>query len=147
MHSYDRFVKNTHEILSPLHELTAQMTVTSHQFLDASRRVQRTVFGEGAERIEAVVNGSREDLRVNLPMGGEVLLPPNGFAIESPRFVAFCALRWNGENYPGGALFTLRSLDEKPIVEGKVRVFHGFGDARIKIGSRVHAVEKEAVVE
>lgn len=148
LHSYDRFVKNTHEILSPFHELTAQMTVTSHQFLDASRRVQRTVFGEGAGRIEAVVNGSREDYLLTLPMGGDVLLPPNGFAIESARFVAFCALRWNGQLYPGGALFTLRSLDEKPMGESrKIRVFHGFGDPRIKLGARVERVEKERVVE
>jgi len=33
LHPLDRFVKNTHEILSPLNELTAQMRMTKHEFL------------------------------------------------------------------------------------------------------------------
>ena len=47
----DRFVKNTHEILSPLNELTARMRMTQHQFLTPDRKVQQSTFGEGAERL------------------------------------------------------------------------------------------------
>ena len=38
MHALDRFVKNTHETLSPLNEISARMPMTKHEFLtpDAS---------------------------------------------------------------------------------------------------------------
>jgi len=48
--------------------------------------------------------------------------------VEAPRFAAFYARRWGGQGYPDGALFTLQSLDDQPLVSSRqVRVFHGFG--------------------
>ena len=147
LHPFDRFVKNTYEILSPLHELTAQMQLNQHQFLTPDRKVQRTVFGEGAARVEVIVNGSRKSFQHRSKTGGAVLLPPYGFLIESPTFVAFRALTWNGLTYSAAPLFTLRSLDGKPLAQSaNIRVFHGFGDARLKLGPLTHTVEKEAVL-
>jgi hypothetical protein len=147
LHPMDRFVKNTYEILSPLNELTAEMQMTQHEFLTPDRKVQRTVFGEGAEAVEVVVNDGDRTLRHKARLGGTVRLPPQGFVVEAPTFVAFHALNWNGVKYASAPLFTLRSLDGLPLRRSvKVRVFHAFGDSRIKLGRRVQEVQKEAIL-
>ena len=147
LHPMDRFVKNTYEILSPLHELTAEMPMTRHEFLTPDRRVQRTVFGDGAEAVEVVVNDSDQTIQRKSRMGGAVLLPPGGFLVEAPTFAAFHALDWSGVKYDSAPLVTLRSLDGLPLRRSaKVRVFHAFGDPRIKLGRSVHEVQKEAIL-
>ena len=76
-----------------------------------------------------------------------MILPPYGFLIESPTFVAFHALRWNGLAYPSAPLFTLRSLDGKPLDRStRIRVYHGFGDTRLKVGKVTREVAKEAML-
>ncbi|HEY3323619.1 MAG TPA: DUF5696 domain-containing protein [Planctomycetota bacterium] len=147
MHPQDRFLKNTQEILGPLNELTAQMQMTEHQFLTADRNVRRSVFGSGENAVAAIVNMGSAPYSLTSKIGGEVVLQPYGFLIESPTFVAFSALSFNGIKYGEPVLFTLRSQDSKPLAQSeKVRVFHGFGDARIKLGGKEEKVEKEAVV-
>jgi hypothetical protein len=147
LHPFDRFVKNTYEILSPLNELTAQMQLTEHQFLTADRKVQRTVFGAGASKVEVVVNAGGKNFTHQSRSGGATILPPYGFLVESPTFVAFHALSWNGLAYPSAPLFTLRSLDGKPLDRSaQVRVYHAFGDRRLKVGTVVREVEKEATL-
>ncbi|MEM3647465.1 MAG: hypothetical protein QW334_04900, partial [Thermofilum sp.] len=80
-------------------------------------------------------------------MGGEVVLPPFGFLIESPTFIAFHALSWGGVKYEKPVLFTIRSLDGKPISEsGKIRVFHGFGEQELRIRGRTCRVAKEEIL-
>ncbi|MBI5388490.1 MAG: hypothetical protein HZA90_27815 [Verrucomicrobia bacterium] len=148
MHAMDRFVKNTHEILSPLNELTSRVPLTQHQFLTPDRKVQRSVFGSGANAMDVVVNMGTADFRHRTKLGGEVMLPPFGFVVESPAFAAFHARNWNGLSYEKAPLFTLRSLDGKPFSQSKqIRVFHAFGDARVRLDGSVRTVEKEAVVE
>lgn len=147
LHLVDRFVKNTYEILSPLNEITSQVPMTRHQFLTPDRKVQRTVFGEGQEAVEVLVNAGAEAYRHPSKAGGEVVLPPYGFLIESPVFVAFHALSWNGLRYEAPALFALRSLDGQPLGRSsRVRIYHGFGEARVKLGKAIHRVEKEGLV-
>jgi hypothetical protein len=147
LHPLDRFVKNTYEILSPLHELTAQMQLTRHQFLTPDRKVQRTVFGEGAGQVEVIVNAGARNFKHLSETGGAVVLPPYGFLIESASFVAFRALAWNGLSYDAAPLFTLRSMDGKPLnSSSSIRVYHAFGDARVRLGSVTRTVEKEAVL-
>jgi hypothetical protein len=148
LHPLDRFVKNTHEILSPLNEMTAQVPMSRHQFLTPDRRVQRSVFGEGADAMEVIVNAGRSAYRHQSKQGGEVVLPPDGFLVESPTFVAFHALSWSGRRYEAPALFTLRSLDGQPLVRSrKLRVFHAFGEERIQVGGTTETVIKERVIE
>ena len=147
LHSLDRFLKNTHEILSPLNELTAQVPMTRHEFLTPDRTVRRTVFGQGRNGVEVVVNGSDRDFTVHSNLGGEVVLPPFGFFAEGPTFVAFHARSWNGVSYDAPVLFTLRSQDGKPLSRSaNVRVFHGFGDERIKLGRSIRSVRTETVI-
>ena len=147
LHPLDRFVKNTYEILSPLNEITAEMPLAEHRFLSPDRKVTRTVFGEGSEKVEVIVNASSGDFRHNSQMGGTVVLPPFGFLVESPTFVAFHVRNWNGVSYQAAPLFTLRSMDGQPLARAaRVRVYHGFGDSRVKLTRQIHTVEREAVI-
>ena len=147
LHPMDRFIKNTYEVLSPLHEITARMQMTRHEFLSADRTVRRTVFGNGADAVQVTVNGSPTNYIYSSKIGGEVILPPFGFVVESPAFIAFHALRWNSLDYPSPVLFTLRSLDKAPVSRSRrTRVFHAFGEDQIRIGERTQKIPREAIV-
>jgi hypothetical protein len=148
MHSLDRFIKNTYEILSPLNELTARLEMSGHQFLTPDRKVQRTVFGAGSNAVEIVVNFGEYSFACKSSIGRDVMLPPNGFLAEGPSFIAFRSLSWNEIAYADAPLFTLRSLDQKPLSGSrKVRIFHGFGPDQIRIGNLVESVTRELVVD
>jgi hypothetical protein len=148
MHRMDRFVKNTYEILSPLNELTSRLQMTTHEFLTPDRKVQRTVFGQGTQAVTTVVNGSGSEFTCKSEHGGKVLLPPNGFVIESSTFAAFHALSWNGLKYDPPVMFTVRALDDRPLSRAKkVRVYHAFGNENIKLGSKRYNVLNEAIFD
>jgi hypothetical protein len=141
---FDRFLKNTYEILSPLNEITSRVTMTQHEFLTADRKARRSVFGEGAGAVEVTVNMGAAPLGVKSKVGGEVVLGPSGFLVEGPTFLAFSALKFGGLEYAAAPLFTVRSLDGKPVAESAaVRIYHGFGDPRIRIAGAERTVEKE----
>ena len=56
--------------------------------------------------------------------------------VESPSFVVFHARNWKGLSYADPPLFTLHSLDGKPLNRSsKIRLYHGFGDTRIKVAT------------
>jgi hypothetical protein len=144
----DRFVKNTAEILSPLHETTALHVVTAHAFLTPDRKVQRTVFGSGQTATIAVVNASTNQFPARSLRLGEVVLPPYGFLVDGPSYAAFCALEFNGLRYEKPALFTVRATHGGELRSAsEVRVFHGFGDPRLRWRVTLHEVEKEAVLK
>ncbi len=146
LHPLDRFVKNTHEILSPLHELTARAPLADHRFLTPDRKVQRSVFGDGRSGLEVVVNMGSAPFRQASRLGGSIELPPGGFLAESDLFVAFHAANWDGVRYEAAPLFTLRSMDGRGLAESKsVRIYHGFGDARLQFRGATQRVQKEAV--
>jgi hypothetical protein len=148
LHPADRFLKNTHEILSPLNEITSRLPMTGHQFLTADRKAQRSVFGEGSRAVEVVVNVGDAPLQWRSKTGGDIELPPYGFLVEGPTFVAFRAQNWSGHRYASAPLFTMRSLDGKPLSESRrIQVYHGFGDAELPFGGVVKSVVKEAVLE
>ncbi len=145
MNYFDIFLKNTHEILSPLNEITAKMVITDFKYLSPDYKITKTVFG--SNEVIAVVNRSDKNFEYVCKNGRVAILPPFGFVIESPGFVAFYASSWNGINYYKSALFTIRSLDGKPINKSeKIRVFHGFGDSKIKIGKAIRTVKKEGIL-
>jgi hypothetical protein len=132
LHPFDRFVKNTHEILSPLNEITATLPMTRHEFVTRDPTVQRTVFGTGKKAVTVVVNRGPGDWTVASELGGEVRLPAYGFLVESPEFVAFHATRWGGRNHDVSTLFTLRSLDGRSLAKSRrVRIYHGFGPGEL----------------
>jgi hypothetical protein len=151
MHPVDVYVKNTYEVLSPLNELTSRMPMEEHTFLTKDCKVIRSVFGRGDEAVTAVVNMGEAPYRLASDAAGEgdgeVVLPPNGFLVRAPTFAAFHASTFGGRAYEDPPLVTLRSLDGKPLAEsGKVRIWHGFGDPRVRFRGREWRVVKEQVV-
>ena len=144
MHPTDVFLKNTQEVLGPLHASTAHVRLTKLEFLTPDRAVRRATYGSGDEVVRVVVNFGPADAEAATKLGGRAVLGPWGFVVEAPRFAAFCANRWGGVDYGDGALFTLRSLDDKPLAgTGRVRVFHGFGSPAIQWQGRRHEVPRE----
>ena len=144
----DRFIKNTYEVLSPLNELTARLQMSEDRFLTPDRKVQQTVFGQGANAVEVVVNASGTNFAWSSKLGGSVVLPPYGFLAESPTFVAFHARNWDGVSYADSPMFVMRSLDGQPLPRShKVGVFHAFGDSRLRVGKRTETVAREAVLD
>ena len=133
----DRVIKNTWEVLSPLNTITAQRPLSSHEFLTPDRLVQRTRFGD-----LTITVAYQKSARI-----GDDVVPANGFIVESPGYVAFCATRYEGLDYAEPVLFTVRSLDGKPIAESsQVRIYHGFGDGRIRLAGHDFQVAREQVV-
>ncbi|MCD6338734.1 MAG: hypothetical protein J7M29_05065 [Verrucomicrobia bacterium] len=147
LHPFDRFVKNTYEILSPWNELTAMQLLESCRFLTPDGRVRESRFGRGENAGRAVINQGPGDWVCASRLGGKVVLPPKGFLIETPTFIAFYARSWGGLRYADPPLFTIRSLDGKPLGRAaKVRVFHGFGDPRLAWRGGARRIPREAVL-
>lgn len=139
----DRIIKNTYELLSPLHEVTAEMVITRHEFLTDDMKVQRSIFGE---EVSVVANFDEAPYSHRSKSWGKVELPAYGLLIESAEFVAFHALSFNGLRYKTPVMFTLRSLDGKPLPESrKVRIFHAFGAPEIRVAGRDLSVKDEVV--
>lgn len=133
----DRVIKNTWEVLSPLNVITAERPLDGHEFLTPDRLLQRTRFGDLTITVAYEQPAAVGDNRV----------PAYGFIIESPAFVAFCATRYNGIDYPEPALFTARSLDGRALAESaRVRVYHGFGRPHVRLAGKAFEVPREAVV-
>jgi hypothetical protein len=124
------------------------MEKAKYQVLGAPSLVKRSVFGTGRNAVTVTVNGGMSKFTCQSKLGGDVVLPPNGFLIEAPSFEAFCALSWNGIRYSRPVMFAVRSTDRKPLSDkkGTCRVFHAFGDSRIKIGKKMNTIKKEAVI-
>jgi hypothetical protein len=138
----DRFLKNTHEILSPLAELTANARLAKLEFLTADRAVRRATFGADASSpaVIVTVNFGAAEYAAKSDIGGDVALPTFGFLIEAPGFLAFHALSWGGRRYEKPVLLTIR-------LEGhRARIFHGFGDAHLTWRGREWHVPREAEV-
>jgi hypothetical protein len=146
LHPMDRFIKNTCEVLCPLNRITARMRMSSHEFLTSDGHVERTVFGEGPSAVVVTVNSGNKTHNCISTTGPTVVLPPYGFLVESPTFVAFVASSWGGLSYDAPPLFTLESLDHQPIsTSKKVRAYHGFGSDQIRIGTITRTVRTESI--
>jgi hypothetical protein len=147
LHPYDVFLKNTHEVLGPLHHVTAHDRLTKFEYLTEDRTVRRAVYGDGNETVTVTVNFGQAAAEVASETGGRTVLPPWGFVVESPCFVAFHACFWNGQDYGDGALFTLRPTDNKPLKDSAgIRVFHAFGPATLKWQGSTYEIKREEVV-
>jgi len=147
LHPMDIFIKNTCEALDPLNEITAQMQMTGHEFLSPDRKVRRSTFGEGANKVEVTVNAGPRDYTCSSKVGGKVILPPDGFLVDAPAFVAFYARSWDGLDYDAPVMFTLRSLDDRPLSRShRVRIYHACGTAQLGLGKATFSVPRESVI-
>lgn len=107
----------------------------------------RAVYGEGDGVTKVTVNFGQEDAEVVSETGGRTVLPPWGFLVESPRFIAFQVRFWNGQDYGDGALFTLRPTDGKPLNDSAaLRVFHAFGPATLSWRGKAYEVKREETI-
>jgi hypothetical protein len=148
LHPVDAFLKTTHEVLGPLQRATAHDRLTRFEFLSPDRSVRRATYGEGEGATVVVVNDGHSDAKIESKSGGSITLPPWGFLVEGPRLLAFHARRWNGRQYPDGALFALQPVGGTPLARAnRVRVFHGFGDPRIDWRGSAHDVRREEVIK
>lgn len=148
LHPLDVFLKNTHEVLGPLHHVTAYDRLNRFEFLTADGSVRRAIYGDGPEATTVTVNFGQSSAEVNSETGGPTLLPPWGFIVESPQFVAFHARHWNGQDYADGALFTLRATDDKPLSESaSIRVFHAFGPTTLAWRGKTYEVKREDAIK
>ncbi len=148
LHPLDVFLKNTHEVLGPLHELTAYNRLVAFEYLTENRTVRRATYGAGNEAVKVTVNFGPSPAEINSDTGGRTILPPWGFLVETPRFVAFHARSWNGQDYGNGALFTLRPTDNKDLKDSvSIRVFHAFGPTTLSWRGRSYEVIREEVIK
>ncbi|HID75532.1 MAG TPA: hypothetical protein EYP56_05985 [Planctomycetaceae bacterium] len=144
LHPLDAFIKNTHEVLGPLHRMTAHQRLERLELLTSDRSLRRATYGHGAEATVVVVNFRTSDATVESRYGGSVTLPAWGFVVEGPRFTAFYAKRWGGREYPEGALFTIQARGGRALDRTtRVRIFHGFGDPAIHWRGKTWKVERE----
>ena len=147
MHPLDAFVKTTQELLGPLHAATAYDRLTRFEFVTPDHSVRRAKYGQGDAETTVIVNFGESDVTVTTQLGGTVLLPPWGLAIEGPRFAAFYAKKWGGRDYPEGALFTMEVIEGKTLAQAsKLRVFHGFGDPVLTWKDADYEVTREQVI-
>ncbi len=147
MHPVDVFLKNTHEALGPLHSITAYDRLTRLNYLTDDGTVRQAIYGHGKDATKVIVNFGATEAQVTSALGGDVILPPWGFVVEGPRFVAFYARRWGGEEYDRGALFTLQPVGSENLKRAdRVRVFHAFGAATIRWKGGCYKVKREKVI-
>ncbi|HUT36006.1 MAG TPA: DUF5696 domain-containing protein [Planctomycetota bacterium] len=147
MHPTDVFLKNTQEVLGPLNAATAHQRLTRLEFLKPDGSLRRAVYGEGPAATEVVVNFGSADAEASTRFGPVALLPPWGFVVQAPRFVAFYAKSWGGHAYEAGALFTLHAVEGDALATArKLRVFHAFGEPTLLWGGKRYEVRREGTV-
>jgi hypothetical protein len=121
----DGFIKNTYEVLSPLHRLTAFQPMTDHRFLSANRKAESTRFGKD---FEITVNYDATDLTLK-----NAVLPQYGFLIESPTLVAFHARSYRTTRFTQPTMLVVRSADGKNLRSSRqCQVYVAFGDTPTK---------------
>jgi len=148
MHPLDVFLKNTHEVLGPLHKVTAHERLTRLEYLTDDFKLRKATYGHGEDATTVIANFGTTETQVTSTLGGDVVLPPWGFVIEGPAFVAFHARRWAGQEYGKGALFTLQAIDEKNLKDAhRARVFHAFGPANLRWKGNLYNVQREQVIQ
>ncbi len=148
LHPLDVFLKNTHEVLGPLHHVTAHDRLDRFEFLTDDGSLRRAIYGDGRDATTVTVNFGQTPAEVDSQAGGRTVLPPWGFIVEGPRFIAFHARHWNGQDYGDGALFTLRPTDNKPLKESaSLRIFHAFGPATLAWRGKTCEVKREELIK
>tara|TARA_B100000809_G_scaffold131557_1_gene129311 strand:- start:7079 stop:9358 length:2280 start_codon:yes stop_codon:yes gene_type:complete len=135
---HDIFIKNTYEVASWLAPLCARNQLTSHRFLTPDGSVQESFFSAD---LRVLVNFGKKPWRDEL---AKVVLPPYGFYIRHPFFLAFCALEVDGLVYDQPAFFTVRSLEGKMYLRAEqVRIYQGMEPGKISLGGRIFKVNGE----
>lgn len=145
--TWDVFIKNTHEILGPLHRVTAHQRLNDLKFISSDGTLRQATYGLGKDATVVIVNFASTPADVTTTFGGSVRLPAWGFVVEGPRFAAFHALRWNRQEYDKGAFFTMQPTDDRDLTQSaSIRIFHGFGPAKLRWRDTVYVVPREQII-
>jgi hypothetical protein len=148
MHPLDVFIKNTHEVLAPLHSATALYRLTELKFLTDDQLVRQAIYGQGNSLTKVTVNFGSKDFSITSQLGSRVVLPPFGFIIEAKQMLAFHARNWAGQDYGRGAMFVIRTLDGKPLEQSqKLRIFHAFGSSTLQWKDNIYNVPREKIID
>ncbi|HLU48874.1 MAG TPA: hypothetical protein VK116_12350, partial [Planctomycetota bacterium] len=135
---HEIFIKTAAETAGYLAQYAAREPLVSFRALDDRGRVLESRFGFD---LRVVVNFGPDPFTIEET---GMVLPELGFWIQYPFFYAFHALAAEGVEYEEPALFTVRSLEGKLYLRAeKVRIWHGFGPAKIRLGGRDFTVERE----
>lgn len=122
--TFDLFIKNTYEVISPLVRQIYGQQMISHRFLTPDRMVERTQFANGAT---ITVNYGIKNY-----VAADMDLPQYGFAVDSPNFQAMYACRFQGLKFKQPTFVTIHSKDGKSIAQSQqVLFFRAFGDRQI----------------
>ncbi len=138
----ERFLKNTFEVLTHVARTRFRAPLLFHRYLSDDRTVEEVHYGPD---LRIIVNfGDREYTSDE----ADFKLPRWGFWVQEPMFHAFHATRAHGVDYATPALFTVRSLEGKMFLRAEaVRIYHGFGPAKIALGGKDFEVKREATVK
>lgn len=134
----ERHLKNTYEVLAPLARLRVRTPAFQYRKLGAGGRVEEIYYGFD---LRLVVNRGDADYEDE---EGQYVLPPKGFWVQHPLFLAFHARRALRYDLAEPGLFTVRSLEGKLWLRAeKVRIWRGFGPKKIELGGKELEVEAE----
>jgi len=138
----ERFVKNTFEVLTHVARTRFRAPLLFHRYLTDDRTVEEVHYGPD---LRIIVNFGDRDYSSD---EADFKLPRWGFWVQEPMFHAFHATRAHGVDYATPALFTVRSLEGKMFLRAEaVRIYHGFGPAKIALGGKDFDVKREATVK
>lgn len=136
----ERFLRTSQEVLGPVARLRARNDLVGYRTLTEDGSVEEIFWGFD---LRIVVN------RGDVPYSDEPsrsVLPPAGFWVQHPFFLAFHASEAFGVRYETPALFTVTSLEGKLWLRAdRVRIWHGFGPSRIRLGGRDFDVSGELI--
>jgi hypothetical protein len=148
LHPMDVFLKNTYEVLGPLHSATAHNVLNQLKFLNEDKTLRQATYGKGKNATKIIVNFGTTEARIKSELGADVVLPRWGFLIDGPRYTAFYALRWNKQEYENGALFTLQPQDDNNLKNShRIRVFHAFGPQNLRWKNVIYQIKREEVIQ
>ncbi len=143
LHPFDIFLKNLYEIFIPFRRIVFGKKLLRYEFLDEKDLVVSVNF-EGD--IEGVVNFGGSHYEYFSPSHGKTLLPPYGFMLSSPGFLAFYAYGINDYKKEKPLLVSVRTLDEKNFKSTKrLKVYHAFGPSEFKFMRKIIDVREEKI--
>ena len=134
------FLKNTYMAASVLSRWHKRLAMFSHRRLREDGSVLETNFGLDMQITVNLGDAPYEDEE------NDFVLPPYGFLLRDPFFLAFHASRINGMEYERPAFFVVQSLEGKMYLRAeKVHIYHGFGPSTLRLGGRDFTIEREEV--
>ena len=138
----ERFIKTSYEVLTHVARLRSREELYYYDNLDDSGDIQELRYGFD---LRIIINRSKESYE---DPEARFVLPPQGFWVQHPFFVAFHATKAFGHSFKQPTLYTVRPLENKLWLRAaKVRIWRAFGDSKVRLGGKFFDVEGELVTK